>query len=252
METGQKRSWLTGAQFKWIAIIAMVIDHSAAVLLEPLLLNTTVTVDNYEWLQMVSRMYMILRYIGRFSFPAFCFLLVEGFWHTHSKAKYLRNLVLFSLVSEVFFDLALYGDAWHWGHQNVFFTLSAGLAAIWIAQYFAFKAIEEHHKRSFYGVLTAAVVLAIALAAEFFHTDYGAAGVATIFVLYTLHHRRVLSALAAWFILVLMNTLEAFSFPFIIATYFYNGERGRQNKYFFYIFYPAHLLILAIIKMIIF
>ena len=103
-----------------------------------------------------------------------------------------------------------------------------------------------------YRALAAASVLGVALLAECIHTDYGAAGVATIFILYAMRGRPVISALAAWLILGLTNVLEFYCFPFVGAVYFYNGERGRQNKYFFYIFYPVHLLILAILKMIIF
>ena len=62
----------------------------------------------------------------------------------------------------------------------------------------------------------------------------GAAGVATIFVLYAMRGRPVVSALAAWLILGLTNLLEFYCFPFVGAVHFYNGERGRQNKYFFY------------------
>lgn len=252
MKTEQKRTWLTGAHLKWMAIMVMAIDHGAAVLLEPILLNTPVSFDNYEMLQNVNRVYMILRCIGRFAFPAFCFLLVEGFYHTRSKAKYLRNLVIFSLVSEIPFDLALYGEIWSWEHQNVFFTLAAGFGAIWIAEYFTFKSMRDSLNGMLYRALSAASVMGIALVAEFVHTDYGAAGVATIFVLYAMRGRPVISALAAWLILGLTNVLEFYCFPFVGAVHFYNGERGRQNKYFFYIFYPAHLLILAFLKMIIF
>lgn len=248
----QKRTWFTGAHLKWIAIVVMAIDHGAAVFLEPVLLNTTVSSGNYELLRNVSRIYMILRCIGRFAFPVFCFLLVEGFWHTRSKAKYLRNLVIFALVSEVPFDLALYGKVLHWEHQNVFFTLAAGFGAIWIAECFTYKAMRDSLNVMLYRTLSAASVVGIALVAEFIHTDYGAAGVATIFVLYVMHNRPVISALAAWLILGLTNLLEFYCFPFVGAVYFYNGERGRQSKYFFYIFYPAHLLIFAMLKMIIF
>ena len=252
MRTEQKRTWLTGAHLKWIAIVTMAIDHGAAVLLEPILLNTTVTSGNYELLQIVNRIYMILRCIGRFAFPVFCFLLVEGFWHTRSKAKYLRNLMIFALVSEVPFDLALYGKVCSWQHQNVFFTLAAGFGAIWIAEHFTLKAMRDSLNVMLYRALSAAGVVGIALLAEFIHTDYGAAGVATIFLLYAMRGRPVVSALAAWLILGLTNFLEFYCFPFVGAVHFYNGERGRQNKYFFYVFYPVHLLILAILKVIIF
>ena len=251
MKTEQKRTWFTGAHIKWIAIVLMAIDHAAAALLEPVLSHATVTFENYEMLLNLNRIYMILRCIGRFSFPAFCFLLVEGFCHTSSRTKYLRNLLIFSLVSEIPFDLALYDEVWHGGHQNVFFTLAAGFGAIWLSEYFSLKAMKESMGGMPYRLLSVASVVGIAIFAEITHTDYGAAGVATIYVLYALRGKPIISAITAWMVLGLTNVLEFFCFPFIGAVYFYNGERGRQNKYFFYVFYPLHLLILMMIKFII-
>lgn len=252
MQTEQKRTWLTGAHIKWIAIVVMVIDHAAAVFMEPILMNTVDLSSYSESAKTISWIYMVLRGIGRFAFPAFCFLLVEGFYHTRSKAGYLRNLVIFAFISEVPFDLALYGKVWYWDHQNVFFTLAAGFAAIWVAEYFISKSMKDDTNAMLFRVIAVVSVLGFALFTEFINTDYGAVGVATIFVLYAMHNKPVMSALFAWMILGMTNILEFLSFPFIGAVHFYNGERGKQNKYFFYLFYPAHLLLLAILKMIIF
>lgn len=252
MQTNPVRKGLTGAHFKWIAIVFMAIDHIGAALVEPVLLNATVTAANLEQIQRLSDIYMVLRCIGRFSFPAFCFLLVEGFHHTRSKANYLRNLLIFALISEVPFDLALRGDVLNLDYQNVFFTLAAGFVAIWIADYWNQKSITEPNRDFMYRVLTACVVIAIAYAAEILNTDYGAVGVATIFILHALHHKPVMSAVMAWVLLSITNWLEIFCFPFILAVKFYNGQRGRQNKYLFYIFYPAHLLLLFAIRTILF
>ncbi len=252
MQTEQKRAWLTGAQIKWIAMIVMVIDHMAAVFIEPILMNTVVSGMNYDYVRKITDIYMVLRGIGRFAFPAFCFLLVEGFYHTRNKAKYLRNLMIFAFISEIPFDLALYDKMWYWEHQNVFFTLAAGFLAIWIANYFILKSMTDLANAFIFKLAAVASVIGIALLTEAMHTDYGAVGVATIFVLYAMYNKPVMSAVAAWIVLGMTNVLELWSFPFIGAVYFYNGERGRQNKYFFYIFYPAHLLLLMIFKMIIF
>lgn len=234
MELEQKRTWLTGAQMKWMAIVVMAIDHAAAVFVEP------------------SPIYNILRGIGRFAFPVFCFLLVEGFFHTRSKETYLRNLVFSAFLSEIPFDLALDGKVWSAEHQNVFFTLAIGLAGITIAEHFMTKAMLDMTKAFLYRVLATVSIVGFAVGAEILHTDYGAMGVITIFILYAMHHKPVMSAVTAWVVLSLTTYMEVYCFPFIGAVYFYNGERGKQNKYFFYLFYPVHLLLLAIIKMIIF
>lgn len=248
MDKEKRRLAFTGAQLKWLAIVLMAIDHIGAVLIEPAILNPAMLQPDMQKLWFT--VYLIMRCLGRFSFPTFCFLLVEGFYHTHSRLRYLHNLLIFAAVSEVPFNLAISGKLLSFEYQNVFFTLTAGLVSIWLADYLKQKATEEQN--ILWSGLIAVEVTGIAVLAQFLNTDYGAVGVVVIFVLYAIYHKRVLSAVFSVILLSLSNILEIFCFPFIFALKYYNGQRGRQNKYFFYIFYPAHLLILCIIRMIIY
>lgn len=243
---------LTGAHIKWIAIVLMLIDHIGAVLLEPILLGTEGISAGAAEMQLIYYVYIVLRGLGRFSFPAFCFLLAEGFYHTRSKLKYLRNMAIFMLLSEVPFDLGIGGRAWDFAQQNVFFTLAMGFAAIWIADWLNRKAFTDSNRVLLYRILSVAAVLLIAYGAELLNTDYGAVGVAVIYILYAMHTTPVMSAVFAWIILSLTNWLEIFCFPFVFAVMCYNGKRGRQPKYFFYIFYPVHLLLLVMIRTVMF
>lgn len=136
---------IPGSTLKIIAIITMFIDHIGAVVLEGKLsdLGMAQAMQTQEGLQEFMAQYgvlylmdMIMRLIGRMGFPIFCFLLIEGFIHTRSRLKYGRNLLLFALISEVPFDLAItrgMGDVPKIGgvlypyYQNVFFTLFIGL-----------------------------------------------------------------------------------------------------------------------------
>lgn len=110
---------LDGTQLKWIALVTMFIDHTGAAVVERLLSETSPA-----WL---TALYFALRIIGRLAFPIYCFLLAEGFAHTHSRPKYLARLAVFALVAEVPFDLATQGLVYYPGYQNVFFTLALGL-----------------------------------------------------------------------------------------------------------------------------
>ena len=89
---------LSGSVLKLIAIILMLIDHTGVMILynyppANAILFSFGGVD-YSW-------YRIFRDIGRAAFPIFCFLLVEGFLHTHNRRKYGRNLFLFACISDI-------------------------------------------------------------------------------------------------------------------------------------------------------
>lgn len=226
----------SGSALKWFAVLIMLVDHIGACLLEVFVLNyygvspLAGRIDNlYFWLSLDS----VLRGIGRAAFPIFCFLLVEGAVHTRSPRKYLLRLASFALISEIPFDLALHNQPFYWGTQNVFFTLLAGLLVI--------QAFQRSPGQEWRGMLALAVLGA---AAELCGTDYGAIGVAVIAVMYLLRERFWAVAVLSMILLVLLARIEIFSIPAFLILALYNGKRGRQPKYFFYVFYPVHLLIL--------
>ena len=245
----QTQKGLTGANLKWMAIILMAVDHVGAVIVEPMLLHPTIY-QVKDW-NTLYNVYMVLRALGRFSFPMFCFLMVEGFCYTRSKARYMRNLLSFAIISEIPFDLALKGACWDITYQNVFFTLALGLFAIWsgeeIQKRYLLPAI-EHGKEPLVRIACIVVAAGIALIAELLNTDYGAIGVIVIFILYWRKENKVTGAFFVWLILTLNNWLEVYCLPFVGAVKLYNGQRGKQNKYFFYFFYPVHLLLLYFIR----
>ena len=226
----------SGSALKWFAVLIMLVDHIGACLLEVFVLNyygvspLAGRIDNlYFWLSLDS----VLRGIGRAAFPIFCFLLVEGAVHTRSPRKYLLRLASFALISEIPFDLAHHNQPFYWGTQNVFFTLLAGLLVI--------QAFQSSPGQEWRGMLALAVLGA---AAELCGTDYGAIGVAVIAVMYLLRERFWAASVLSLILLVLLARIEIFSIPAFLILALYNGKRGRQPKYFFYVFYPVHLLIL--------
>ena len=89
---------LSGSMLKLLACIAMLIDHTGAIILShyPPALTELFYINGKG-----ITFYRIVRDIGRCAFPIFCFLIVEGFLHTHDRRKYGRNLLLFALISEI-------------------------------------------------------------------------------------------------------------------------------------------------------
>ena len=120
---------------------------------------------------------MVLRFTGRLAFPLFCFLLVEGFVHTHNVKGYLGRLVLFGLVSEVPFDLAFFRTPFYSDAQNVYWTLALGVLAMAGLKRFE----KENGLPGWQGLVWAGGCAALALAAS---TDSNASGVIIICTLY--------------------------------------------------------------------
>ncbi|MCD7806479.1 MAG: conjugal transfer protein TraX [Lachnospiraceae bacterium] len=248
-----KKGGLSGAALKWAAIVCMAIDHFGATVALQYFYRMAVVGTQAQYYTAYI-VYMVLRCIGRFSFPVYCFLLVEGFYHTRSRGKYLRNLAGFAIISEVPFDLAFYNTIFETSHQNVFLTLAIGLAALWLAELLRTWTVpriagsgEKLSATAGYLLRTVGdlvVIVPAALLAEALNTDYGGWGVAVIYIFYLLHDRKTLAAAVGVGALTVMQSIEIFGFPGIFAIHAYNGTRGRQMKYFFYVFYPVHLLIL--------
>lgn len=177
-----------------------------------------------------------MRYVGRLAFPIFCFLLVEGYYHTGNVKKYIGRLGIFALISEIPFDLAFGHFLWTLEKQNVFFTLSIGLGMVWLL---------DREKEW----LTRIWLIILAMwAAELLHTDYGYRGILLIAVFQITRERKAAQYLcgAAWNFLWSSRIQYAGALA-MLPIALYNGQKGRSMKYFFYLFYPIHLLVLYLI-----
>lgn len=237
---------ISGSTLKLIAIITMFVDHlGAAVVIRMLLLQNSGKLDTSSWLDFLvsfvsqENLYMIyrcMRNIGRISFPIFCFLLVEGFIHTSNRKKYGMRLFLFALLSEIPFDLAFCAGI-NWEYQNVFFTLLIGFVTMAGIEVIERQSGWKYWQRTFgvFGVFMAGMV-----AANIFKTDYSAKGVFCIVVLYLFRHQRVWQLLAG----AVSFYYKPIAMLGFLPIALYNGKRGWKLKYFFYGFYPVHLLLL--------
>lgn len=216
MQVTQRRFGLSGFGLKWIAMISMLIDHVGMALYPQ---------------------YLFLRIIGRLAFPIYCFLLVEGAVHTSHKKQYLGRLFLFALLSEIPFDLLVSGRLFYSGAQNVFFTLLLGLLAVFAL---------ERWRASGYGTVLS---LLLVLVAWFARTDYGGGGVVIILLLYLFRQQKLLRTVSFGVATVLLyGGLQNYAILSMGPVLCYNGKRGPRVKYFFYVFYPAHLLALYWLK----
>ena len=228
---------LSGSVLKLIAIILMLIDHTGLMILYKCPATTKILFSfggvDYSW-------YRIFRDIGRAAFPIFCFLLVEGFLHTHNRRKYGMNLFLFACISEIPWNF-MFTNTWKYEKQNVFFTLFLG--------YLAFCALEY-----FWDNLKMQLVCVLGLLAVsvFLKADYGWWGFVFLLIMYWFRNEKTAQAIigSCW---LYYEWKACFAF---LSINMYNGKRGfvkgKFLKYIFYWFYPIHIMILVILRQILF
>jgi uncharacterized membrane protein YoaK (UPF0700 family) len=230
-----------GFQLKLFAIFTMLIDHIAAIVLV-----------SYLDVAQVKMVYWVMRGIGRLAFPIFCFFIVEGFFHTSSRSRYALRLFVFALISEIPFDLAFHNHWYYADYQNVYFTLLLGLLTIWgmdAGNHYLSERMEGKKRFWLSCLLVAGCTVVGALLAELLHTDYGAIGVCVIVILYRWYFSSRAKGMALGSVVLLFSSyLEIISLVDVWLISRYNGERGRRMKYFFYVFYPLHILLLYLLR----
>jgi len=236
---------LTSFTIKLFAVIAMLIDHIGVA---------------FGHLMPYS-VFLLCRIVGRLAMPLFCFMIAEGLFHTRNARRYLLRLAIFALVSEVPFDLLFMGDLLEFRMQNVGFTLFLGLLGILLFDSFAAQGRKW---------AALAAILAAGAASYFVRSDFSVYGVYFIFIFYYFrnNHRGRTVALAAGVLLSAINLWMApgtgdwhfeldYSAAAVLAAIpigLYNGEKGRENRHTraaFYAFYPAHLLFLYALKLVV-
>lgn len=226
---------LSGSMLKLIAMISMLIDHTAFILAPvlPFMKESLFTIGGTS-----ITLYWIMRKIGRIAFPIFCFLITEGYTHTRNKIKYGLNLLIFAVISEIPFNLQ-FGEFFYLRYQNVFFTLFLGLLLIYLL---------ENISNPLKQIFAMGIVVVISI---FLKGDYGMYGTLVILLIYVLREQPATQAILSY---PLWSGGYAALAAFVPIN-LYNGQRGfiksKVAKYGFYLFYPVHITILVLIKYLI-
>lgn len=229
-----QRPALSGTALKRLALCSMLLDHLGASCLEAGVFSRPGPIS-----EPLLTLDVCLRWAGRLAFPIFCFLLVEGFLHTHDVRRYFLQLLGFGLVSELPFDLAFFHTPFYWSHQNVYWTLALGVLAMAALRHFQTAA----GAATWQGLLCAGGCILLAYLAQ---TDYDGIGVIIICALYLTRTNRKWQCLVGA-VLFAFEITAPLAFVFL---WFYNGQRGacsKAQKWGFYLFYPVHLAVLACI-----
>lgn len=230
----KKLQFLSGAQLKLIAIISMLVDHVNKGLIYP---NLT---SSQGFLATISDIFDI---IGRIAFPLFCFMLVEGFYKTGSRKKYLLNLLIFGVISEVPFDMSTTASFFNKNWNNVMFSLALVLVTIWIIDILKVKM--QNRPKVLWYLVSFLIVAVMSTVSMLLALDYE-------------HH-----AILIGYFFYLFYNMPLFAIPFGYASMYtepwsllgfgltltYNGKRGKQSKMLGYWFYPIHMLIIGILRL---
>ena len=207
---------LSGSWLKVIAILSMTIDHIA-----------------YYYGVSNPYVYELMRTIGRIAFPTFAFLLAEGYAHTRNRQRYMLSLFTFAILSEIPWLLLNHDNS-----HNVLFTLLAGVIGMYII---------DTSRNKWVTLPSLVLIGSTTLMAE---TDYSLNGFVLTLLFFMFRGRpdlQMLFGLPLMYEYGFMGILMAFAVIFL-----YNGERGfihgKAAKYAFYAFYPAHLMLIYLIR----
>ena len=203
--------------------------------------------------------------VGRLAFPIFAYQVAEGFFLTHNRKKYLGRMFVFALISEIPFNLLYYSSVVFPFHQNVMFTFCLAILRM--------MALERAKSKGpiVFSLAAAACVALGMLLGQLAMVDYYGSGVVTVLIFYLCRQIPYgwLGEVAG---LAFLNckllggmtiplTLGSWTLEFpeqglallaLIPIWLYNGKQGAHNKaiqYACYAFYPAHMLILALLRM---
>ena len=297
-KTGMR--FMTRDAIKYLAIVAMTLDHIAYIFLEPLLLaygEAEAPVSRAT----INLLYRLFLCIGTFTGPVMMYFLIEGYFYTHDVRGYAKRLLLFALLSQLPFSLAIGGF-----FGNMLFTLLICLGVLYVYDHVSDRGLQKLlYVLLFFASLFTdwnflSVPLVLFLRPAFhpaeqkpcgygehgtvgdrYEWDESVANVVTAiehgavrqqtidvnptnvhtkvprFYVDSAEQRRGMLKCVAYFIVVSCLTKGMFEgmtevlgmvLGFVCIARFYNGQQAKTHrkfhKYFFYIYYPAHLLVL--------
>ncbi len=234
---------LNGNTLKFIACITMLIDHAGLILFPD---------------------FAIFRIIGRISFPIFAFMIAEGCRYTKNKLKHFLMIFGLGVICQLAYVVTDVSSGL--SYMNILITFSFSVITIYCLQLFK-KQIFSENKRGWRILGSAALfvcaVVGVYVFNEFIQLDYGFCGAmlpvfASLFMFEPDTEsetckkldKNIIHALCLLVGLVLLffesvNTFRFYALIALIPLLLYSGKRGKLNtKYFFYIFYPAHLVVI--------
>lgn len=235
---------LNSNHLKIIAILAMTIDHIAD-LLYPGFPNDPIAIS--------------MHIIGRLTAPIMWFFICEGFYHTKNLKKYIARMFVFAVISHFAYCFAfginyLPFSSGIFNQTSVIWPLAWAIIALWLFN--GENQLKDWQKYT----------LLILINLITFPADWSCIAVMAIMFMYSNRNnlKKQMSSMMFWVIVYAVvsffcvNKTYAFVQMGVILVYpflaQYNGQKGdcKWLKWFFYIYYPAHLVIVGIIRLLVY
>ena len=235
---------------KLIAMLTMLIDHSG---------------------KMLFPQYPIMRVIGRIAFPIYAYCIAVGCVYTHDALRYFKRIVLLALISQPIYAVALahttnamyaYSFAEQpvraaiqfyvesWSHPSILLTLAFGILLIWC--------LREKQMLLFFAVGLFCYQIQGKL-------DYGFKGLMLMLLFYATCPKwflalPVMAAYMIWWgrlgggysLFGVTFGIQMFMLPALLPILLHTHSRIRINKWVFYLYYPAHLILIYLLDQFVF
>lgn len=237
--------FLSGNVLKIIAAISMVIDH--------------IGVMFFPYVK-------IYRILGRLAYPIFAFMIAEGCKYTKNKLKYFLTIFVFAIVIQLVYYLYSKDT-----YMSILITFSLSILIVFALQNLQKSFVTKDYslKSKIFSALLFAIAIALTVFMNIQYTvDYGILGcVAPAFASLVFSFegspefmkkvdlpfvRVLLFSIALVLLSIYWGGNQFYCLLAIPLLLLYSGKRGKlKMKYFFYAFYPAHLLLLELINFLI-
>lgn len=236
---------LNSNHLKLIAIVAMTVDHIAD-LLYPGMPNNIIS--------------NIFHIIGRLTVPIMLFFICEGFFYTKNLKKYITRLFIFALISHFAYCFAFginyipFSKGEIFNQTSIMWVLAWSVVALYIV--YGKNSLKEWQKW----------LLIILLNIITFSADWSCIGLMIILSMYDnrgnldkqMKNMMLWTSIYAFVSFVFVNKIYGIIQLFVILVYpllkQYNGTKGKVGwlKWFFYLYYPLHLIIIGILRLLIY
>lgn len=229
---------LNRTQIKYIVIVAMLIDHIA-----------------WGFVPMDTVLAQAMHAIGRLTGPTMAFFIAEGYVHTRNVRRYAARLGVFALLSWIPFTYFEYGrlPIYYDNFGSLCFGFTPGVI---YTLFLALLALIVIHSNALAEPTKLCLLMLLLLLSTF--GDWAVFDI--LFVIVFDRYRKDPKRTWGYFcVLAILNILCGSSYTFQIGVFFvpillglfYNGKSGSKaafHKWFFYVFYPLHLIVLGVIR----